>query len=184
MILLIMLSALASGCATTLAPHQPSVDTVTMLRSSGIQKLAVGDFKLAPGAKADIDKSVSSRASSASPAEGTFSAYLKAALVSDLKASGLYDAAAPLAVQGQLVDAQLDTGMSTGKAIVSAHFEVTHSGQTVFDKTLKDEHTWDSSFVGAIAIPRAINEYQAGYANLLGQLYKDPDFLKACKAPQ
>jgi hypothetical protein len=184
MILLVVLSALASGCATTLAPHQPSVNTVTMLRSSGIQKLAVGDFKLAPGAKADIDKSVSARATSASPAEGTFSAYLKAALVSDLKASGLYDAGAPLAIQGQLVDAQLDTGMSTGRAIISAHFEVTHSGQTALDKTLKDEHTWDSSFVGAIAIPRAINEYQVGYANLLGQLYKDPEFLRACRAPQ
>lgn len=184
MILLVMLSALASGCATTLAPHQPSVNTVTMLRSSGIQKLAVGDFKLAPGAKADIDKSVSARATSASPAEGTFSAYLKAALVSDLKASGLYDAGAALAIQGQLVDAQLDTGMSTGRAIIAAHFQVTRSGQTAFDKTLKDEHTWDSSFVGAIAIPRAINEYQAGYANLLGQLYKDPDFLRACRAPQ
>jgi hypothetical protein len=183
MILLVVLSALASGCATTLAPHQPSVDTVTQLRSSGMAKLAVGDFKLAPGTKPDVDRSVTSRASTASPAEGTFSAYLKAALVSDLKASGLYDTSAPLAVQGQLVDAQLDTGMSTGRALVSAHFQVVQSGQTVFDKTLKDDHTWDSSFVGAVAIPRALNEYQAGYANLLGQLYKDPDFLRACRAP-
>jgi hypothetical protein len=182
-ILLVVLSAFTSGCATTLAPHQPSLDTVTLLRSSGIAKLAVGDFKLAPGAKPDIDRSVTARASTASPAEGTFSAYLKAALVSDLKASGLYDADAPLAVQGQLVDAQLDTGMSTGKTLVSAHFQVMHSGQTVFDKTLKDEHTWESSFIGAVAIPRALNEYQAGYANLLGQLYKDPDFLSACRAP-
>jgi hypothetical protein len=183
-ILLVMLSALASGCATTLAPHQPSLDTVTLLRSSGMGKLAVGEFKLAPGAKPDIDRSVSARASTASPSEGTFSAYLKASLVSDLKASGLYDTAAPLAVQGQLVDAQLDTGMSTGRALVSAHVQVMSAGQTIFDKTLKDEHTWDSSFIGAVAIPRALNEYQASYANVLGQLYKDPEFLKACRAPQ
>src|SRR5579863_3261737 len=184
MILLVVLSALASGCATTLAPHQPSVDTVTLLRSSGMAKLAVGDFKLAPGTKPDVDRSVTSRASTASPAEGTFSAYLKAALTSDLKTAGLYDTGAPLAIQGQLVDAQLDTGMATGRAIISAHLEVMHLGQTVFDKTLKDDHTWESSFVGAVAIPRAINEYQAGYAALLDQLYKDPEFLSACRAPQ
>lgn len=183
-ILFLMLCALASGCATTLSPHQPSIDTVTALRSSGLEKLAVGDFKLAPGAKPDIDRSVSSRASSASPKEGTFSDYLKAALVSDLKASGLYDPSAPVSIQGQLVDAQLDTGMSTGRALISAHFLVISAGQTIFDKTLKDEHTWDSSFIGAVAIPRAFNEYQAGYAGLLGQLYKDPEFLKACKATQ
>lgn len=184
MLLLVMLTALTSGCATTLAPHQPSVDTVTLLRSAGMEKLAVGDFKLAPGSKPDIDRSVTSRAATALPAEGSFSAYLKAALVSDLKAAALYDTGAPLIVQGQLVDAQLDTGMSTGRAIVSARFQVTHSGQTVFDKTLKDDHTWESSFIGAVAIPRAINEYQAAYANLLGQLYKDPEFLTACRAPQ
>jgi hypothetical protein len=182
MSLLILLSILVSGCATTLAPHQPSVDAVTLLRSSGIQKLAVGDFKLASGSKASIDRSVTARAASASPAEGSFSAYLKASLVSDLKASGLYDTAAPLTVQGQLIDAQLDTGMSTGKAVISARFQVMRSGQSVFDKTLKDDHTWDSSFIGAVAIPRAINEYQAGYTNLLMQLYKDADFLSACRA--
>jgi hypothetical protein len=74
--------------------------------------------------------------------------------------------------------------MSTGKALISAHFQVMRSGQTVFDKTLKDYHTWDSSIIGAVAIPRAFNEYQAGYANLLGQLYKDPEFLNACRAPR
>lgn len=184
MTVLLLLCALVTGCASTLAPHQPSVDTVTLLKSSGMQKLAVGDFKLAPGAKPGIDKSVTARASNASPAEGTFSAYLKAALTSDLKASGLYDSGAQLTVQGQLVDAQLETGMSTGKALISAHFEVMRSGQSVYDKTLKDEHTWDSSFIGAVAIPRAINEYQAGYTNLLNQLYKDPDFLSACRATQ
>lgn len=184
MILLVLLSAFTAGCATTLAPHQPSVDTVTLLRSSGLEKLAAGEFGLAPGAKQDIDRSVTSRGSTASPTEGTFSAYLKAALVSDLKASGLYDTSGPLTVQGQLVDAQLDTGMSTGKALISAHFQVMRSGQTVFDKTLKDYHTWDSSIIGAVAIPRAFNEYQAGYANLLGQLYKDPEFLNACRAPR
>lgn len=148
-----------------------------------MEKLAVGEFKLAPGAKPGIDRSVSSRGSTASPKEGSFSDYLKAALTSDLKASGLYDPSAPVSIQGQLVDAQLDTGVSTGKALISAHFQVINSGQTVFDKTLKDEHTWDSSFIGAVAIPRAFNEYQAGYTNLLDQLYKDPEFLKACRAP-
>lgn len=139
---------------------------------------------MAPGAKPVMDRSGSSRASTASPKEGGFSAYLKAALVGDLKASGLYDPSSTLSVQGQLVDAQLDTGMSTGRALVSARFVVMSSGQPVFDKTLKDEHTWESSFVGAVAIPRAINEYQNSYAGLLGQLYKDPEFLKACRPPQ
>ena len=180
--LVVTLSALLSGCATALAPHQPSVDTVTLLRSSGLIKLSIGEFKLAPGAKPEIDRSVTSRAASAQPSEGSFSGFLKAAIISDLKASGVYDADSSISVQGQLVDAQLDTGMTTGRALVSAHFQVMNVGQTVFDKTLKDEHTWDSSFIGGIAIPRALNEYQAGYSNLLTELYRDPDFLRVCRA--
>jgi hypothetical protein len=180
-ILLVALCALISGCATTFAPHQPSIETVTLLRGAGISKLAVGEFKLAPGAKTDIDRSVTSRAATASPSEGTFSGYLKASLISDLKTSGVYDTGSGISVSGQLVDAQLDTGMSTGHALISAHFQVTNAGQTVFDKTLKDEHTWESSIIGGIAIPRALNEYQIGYASLLVQLYRDPDFLRSCR---
>ena len=86
--------------------------------------------------------------------------------------------AACVSITGEIIVA------STGRTLVSAHFQVMHAGQTVFDKTLKDEHTWESSFIGAVAIPRALNEYQPGYANLLGQLYKDRDFLRACRAPQ
>lgn len=51
--------------------------------------------------------------------------------------------------------------------------------QVLYDKLLRQEDSWKSSFVGAIAIPDAINHYTAQYGLLLDQLYKDEDFRKA-----
>jgi len=177
------LSTVLCGCVTVkVGDHQPSLDTVSGLRDSGIAALNVGDFKLARGAKPDMDKGVSARGTPVDPPQGqTFSAYLRNALITDLKSAGKYDPQSPLSVQGELTANELHAaGISTASAVLAARFRVMRGDQAVYDKVLKQEQSWESSFMGAVAIPDAINHYGAQYAALLAQLYADTDFRQAC----
>jgi len=50
-----------------------------------------------------------------------------------------------------------------------------------YDKQVRQDAKWDSSFVGAIAIPDAINHYSEQFRLILLRLYRDPEFLKALR---
>ena len=47
---------------------------------------------------------------------------------------------------------------------------------------LEIEHQWDSSFMGAVAISAAIDNYSAAVQKLLHVLLSDPDFAKAIQS--
>jgi len=119
------------------------------------------------------------RGSSVEPANGSFAKTLREELVVELKAAGLYDDASNIVITGQLTDSQVDAAIGTGTGKLGAHFTVTRDGKAVFDKTITVDAKWDSSFVGAIALPAAINQYTALYKTLAGKLFADPDFQKA-----
>lgn len=176
--------AMLSGCATLkLGDHQPAMDTLVALRASGITPLAVGEFKLASGLSPELDKQQSSRGNPIYPPAGsTFSGYLRDSLISDLKAAGKFDAGSGLSVQGQLTQNKLSTGVSTAEVVLAARFQVTRSGGLVFDKEIVQDDKWDSSFIGAVAIPQAMNHYAQAYNVLLSKLYADTDFRAACGA--
>jgi len=177
-------SVLLPGCASLkLGDHQPAVDTLVALRDSGIAPLAVGEFKLASGLNPDLDKHQSSRGNPIDPPAGsTFSGYLKDSLTADLKAAGKLDAASPLSVRGQLTKNELSTGVSSAQVVLGARFQVVRSDAVVFDKEIVQDDKWDSSFVGAVAIPQAMNHYAQAYNVLLSKLYADTDFRAACMA--
>ena len=170
------------GCATLkLGDHQPAMDTLVALREAGIAPLAVGEFKLASGLNPDLDKHQSSRGNPIDPPAGsTFSGYLRDSLTADLKAAGKFDAASPLSVQGQLTHNNLSTGMSSAEVVLGARFQVVRSGAVVFDKEIVQDDKWESSFVGAVAIPQAMNHYAQAYNVLLSKLYADTEFRAAC----
>ena len=182
---MLALAAVAlSGCATLkLGDHQPALDTLVALRESGIAALSVGEFKLGSGLSPDLDKHQSSRGNPIYPPAGsTFSGYLRDSLISDLKAAGKFDPASPWTVQAQLTENNLSTGMSSGELALGANFQVIRSGSVVFEKHILQSDSWDSSFVGAIAIPQAMNHYGQAYNSLLSKLYADADFRAACSA--
>ena len=60
-------------------------------------------------------------------------------------------------------------------------FVVKSKGETRYDKQVRQDAKWDSSFVGAIAIPDAINHYSEQFRLILLRLYRDPEFLKALR---
>lgn len=119
------------------------------------------------------------RGSSIRGANGSFSQQLKEVIVAELKASGLYDERSQTQIEAQLADSQVDAAIGTGTARLAANFTVDKAGKRVFEKELSVDSQWDSSYIGAIAIPEAINQYTSLYKALAAKLFDDKDFRAA-----
>lgn len=180
-LLALALSGIA-GCVHMTAPgYQPGVaNTETLQRNPGT-KLAVDGFSAGPEAH---DAGLSVRGSPLTAGgDGRFSGYLHDAAVKELETARRFDAAAPLHLSGQLLRNDLHADIGTGHAVMAARFVVARGGATVYDKPVQVQHQWESSFVGAIAIPAAVDNYLATVQKLLGALFADPDFVRATSDP-
>jgi len=175
---LVLLGTSLIGCASvTMPPPTANANTVEKLRSANLAPSTVGRFSLAPGRNAEMDKSVGGlRGSSIRGANGSLSQQLKEVIIAELKASGLYDEKSQTQIEAQLVDSQVDAAIGTGTARLAANFTVDKAGKRVFEKELSVDSQWESSFVGAIAIPEAINQYTSLYKALAAKLFDDKDF--------
>ncbi len=154
--------------------------TVEKLRAANLAPAQAGAFKLAPGRDPAMDTALSGlRGSTLAPAKGSWSQLLKDSLVIELTAAGLYDSASRSVIEGQLTDSKVDAAIGTGTGRVAARFTITNGGRLVYDKELAADASWESSFVGAVAIPEAMNQYGALYKALVAKLVDDPDFRRA-----
>lgn len=73
----------------------------------------------------------------------------------------------------------MQSSIGTGTGRLAARFQVLRAGQMVFDKELSVDPAWESSFLGAAAIPAAMNHYETMYKSLVAQLIDDADLRKA-----
>ena len=169
------------GCAALKMPAPTaSAENLSTLRGANLAPAKTGTFVLAPGKPADMDKSLGGlRAASLEPSNGSFAQTLKEELTVELKAAGLYDDNSNIVISGQLTDSQVDAAIGTSSGRLAAHFTVTRDGKQVFDKDVAVDAKWEGSFVGAIAIPAAVNQYTALYKALAGKLFADADFQHA-----
>ena len=175
---------LLPGCVSVkLPPPQAVIENTVALRDAGIDKVNVGNFTLAAGKDKGIDKAVTARGSPISvEGEGSFSGFLRQALINDLTSAGKYDAAAGTAIEGELFENSLSAaGAKKASAVLVVRFVVKSKGETRYDKQVRQDAKWDSSLVGAIAIPDAINHYSEQFRLILLRLYRDPEFLKALR---
>lgn len=182
---LVVVCAALSGCASQpLAPPQPSLQNLELLRSHPVAPVGVGPFTLAADRDATIDKYVSARAVSVvSPNNGSFAMYLREVLLTELHTAGKYDPFSRTVINGWLTENRLDaSGAKVNDGAVGARFAVRRDGLVVYEKEFRAEAQWESSFVGAIAIPAAINEYTALYRKLVDQLFRDEEFTAATAA--
>jgi len=179
MALLVCLTA----CANVQMPAPvASATNLEKIRQSKLGPTQVGEFKLAAGKPAAMDMAVGGlRGSTISASAGSYSKQLREELIAELKGAGLLDPASPVLIEGELTDSMLDAAIGTGKGRLAARFKVRRNGDTVFDKELTAEASWDSSFMGAVAIPAAINHYGALYKTLIGKLVEDTEFRVAVK---
>ncbi|WP_420478654.1 hypothetical protein [Brevundimonas sp. FT23028] len=177
---LAVMSTLAA-CVSTPAPtYQPSIANLQSLRS-GTAMIGVDAFTANEGVS---NRSFVLRGStmSGSGVDGTFSTYLQEALEAELRNAGRFGDAAALRLSGTLTTNRLNAaGISTGDGAVGARFVLTRDGQVVYDKELTGEHQWPSSFIGAVAIPAAVQGYPATVEKLISLLFADPDFIAATR---
>jgi hypothetical protein len=175
------LSLVLAGCGSIPLPqHQASVEAIQSLRSGDLASLQVGTFIKDAKLPVKADQLVASRSVTiTSPDGGSFALYLGNVLKTDLEAAGKLDPQSGAVVQGVLTKNELSTGIGTGTATLGARFTLTRNGAAVYDKDLVAQQLWDGNFIGAIAIPDAINHYQSLYKNLVEKLLADEEFRKA-----
>lgn len=173
-------AALLSACAIKAPVYQPSIDNVEALKRVP-SKVAVGTFKIQPGAEGA--SSISLRGSPmSSPVGSDYAAYLAEALKRELVLAGKFDAASRIEIGGVLLKNDIAAGgVSTNSGEMQVRFTVTREGQSRYDRTLSTTLTWDSSFVGAIAIPKAQESYPRIVQKLISTLLADADFQNAVK---
>ncbi len=160
---------------------KPTLETTAALRGTALAPANVGKFQLGGAVSASQDQSISLRGANsvASPIEGSFAQYLRESVRVELEAAGLYDAASQNIITGTLTSSEADAAIGTGKAKLGAHFVVTRGGQVKYDNQLAVEDSWESSFVGATAIPLAASHYEGLYRQLAAKLLNDPQFRSA-----
>ncbi len=170
-----------TACVTVKLPAPTgSADNVQKLRAAPLAPAAAGSFGLAAGKPADMDTRVGGlRGSSLEPSNGSFARHLRDTLVAELVAAGLHDDKSAIRIDAELTESALDAAIGTGTGSLGARFTVTRAGKQVYNKTLRVQQSWESSFVGAVALPEAINRYGNFHKLLIGQLFDDAEFRAA-----
>ncbi|HEX7642927.1 MAG TPA: hypothetical protein VF472_12040 [Burkholderiaceae bacterium] len=170
--------ALLVACSTPAPPYQPTVDNARALGSMPNTKLALGSFTTSDPSM----NTLGIRASSFySPVGSSFADYLKDALQSELVSAGKFNTGSNIVVGGEMTENKLDAAIGTGTAHIGVRFNVMRDGKKVFDKVVTADREWDSSFIGAVAIPAARTGYIATIKDEIAHLLADQDFQNALR---
>ncbi|UGQ46389.1 hypothetical protein [Massilia endophytica] len=175
----LLLALSLTACSTNAPQYSPVLDNVAAIKKASSAKAKVGAFSSAQD-KQNANP-ISLRGNSMnSPYDSSYAAYVAEALKQELTLAGSLSPDASTVITGTLLKNELDaSGFSKGNGIISARFVVSGASGVKYDKVKSANHEWDSSFVGAVAIPNAIGAYPVLVSKLLAALYADPDFSTA-----
>lgn len=175
-----MAPVLVTGCAIQAPPYQASLDNIEVLkRTAG--PTGLGSFTVQAGGAGVV--AIGLRGNNMnSPVGSDYAAYLASALSQELQLAGKLDPKAKIVISGLLLKNDIAAGgISTNSGEIEAQFTVINNGQERYRGTHRAEMTWESSFVGAIAISKAQEQYPLMVQKLLGQLLADARFQAALK---
>jgi len=174
-------AVLLSGCAINAPADQPSIGNVEQLKKTMPAPVNVGSFTVRPGAEGAA--SISLRGNPmASPVGGDDAAYLADALRKDLALAGKLDPKSGVEISGQLLKNDIAAGgFSTNSCEIEARFVVRRDNQERYNAVHRATDSWDSSQVGAVAIPKAQQQYPVLVQKLLCLLFGDAQFQAAIK---
>lgn len=176
-LLLMPLIALLQGCGVTMTRYEPSYANVQELRQHApLQAVDKAQVQAGPGMG-----SLVVRANPIRSPNGGIPQHVQQALNEELDRAGLLDAKSERHLDVVLVKNELTAGMSQGTGELGARFTLLKSGQVAYDATKYVTRKWDSSAIGAVAIPAAANAYNPMVQDLLKSLYSDPLFIQAMK---
>jgi hypothetical protein len=170
-----------TGCSMMAPQYTASLDNVQALKDSGTYTAKVGSFESSKD-KANANP-ISVRGSSmVSPYQGSYANYVAEAIKQELSLARKLSPDASVEILGTVLKNDVDaSGITTGFAEIEARFIVRRSDQIRYDKVKSVRHEFPSSFAGAVAIPRAVQEYPVAIQKLLTSLYSDKAFIDALK---
>jgi hypothetical protein len=169
------------GCAVKSGSYQPTIDNVELLKRGNGRAVALGSFTVQAGAQGGA--SISLRGNPMNPAVGSdYAAYLADALKQELVLAGKLDPKSDLVIAGTLLKNDIAAGgLSTNSGEIEARFVVRSAGAVRYDAVKRADASWESSFAGAVAIPKAQQQYPQLVAQLLNKLMADPQFIAALR---
>ena len=169
-----------TGCANLkMSPPQAALENTAKLRTANLAPASVGSFTV-DAAKGVNDTSMGIRGGNSIEAPGgSFAKHLGDTLKAELQTAGLLDAASANVITGTLTASVLNASIGTADGKLAARFVVTRAGAVKYDRELSADSTWESSFIGGVAIPLAANNYEGLYRKLITKLLDDADFRKA-----
>jgi len=169
---------LISGCTLIAPNYSPDYSVLDTLKRQKVSKIAVEPVE-PKDPEAKVNK-ITLRGTTLASQSGTYSKYLEDAIKSDLIDANLFDPNSLLRLSALLLNNDIDvTGFSNGFGTIEVKFSLNRNGSKVFDKTIYEKTSFESSFVGAIAIPKGQNEYPNLVRALLKKLYTDKEFINA-----
>lgn len=179
--LVILIGTITSGCSTKAPPYSASMENVQLLKDAGTISAKVGKFDSIPGS--GNSQSISLRGSSmTSPYDDSYAAYLTEAIKQELSLAGKLKPDTDIEISGSLLKNDIDiSGFSTGTGDIQARFVLKKGEQVRYDQIKTIHNEWESSFAGAVAVPRGQQQYPNLVQKLLATLYADRDFLAALK---
>ena len=169
-----------SGCAGVATPYSPSIANVSTLKANGNEPISIGAFTVQASLATATTLMV--RASPmTSPVGKDYAAYVSDALRKEVELASRLNPGSKLEISGVLVGNEIDAAIVKGTAAIQVQFVVRRDGVVRFDKVKRGAIEWESSFAGAVAIPKAGQSYPLVVQALLTSLYADPDFLAALR---
>ncbi len=176
----LMVSTL-SACSMVAPKYTPSVANISQLKMAKLKPLAIGKISADPALGSNND-SIGLRGSSMSSPYGSYSAYLEEALRSEFQAAGLLDGASGTRITGSLIKNDVSVGgFTTGDAIIEARIQVMRDNSVSYDKIKTAVLQFESSFAGAVAIPKGRDMYPVVAQKFIEQLATDSDFIGSLK---
>jgi hypothetical protein len=171
----------ASGCAMHTPAYQPSIDNVETLKRAQTRPVMIGAFTVQAGAVGG--SSIGLRANSMTSSVGSdYAAYLAEAVRQELAMAGKLDPRSEISVSGVLIRNDIAAGgASTNSGEIQARFIVKARDQVRYEAVKRVELSWESSFAGAIAIPKAQQQYPFLVQKLLSALFEDSQFQTAIR---
>lgn len=178
-LLMVACASLVVGCSINTPQYSPSVTNIGQLKMAKLKPLAI-DKVVPDAALGSNDSSISLRGSSMSPTNGSYSSYLQEALKAEFQAAGLLDPSSQVRFSGVLIKNDVNVaGFSTGDSIIEAKIKITKAGHIVYDKLKTATLQFESSFAGAVAIPKGQSMYPATVQKFIETLITDSDFISA-----
>lgn len=181
-LLLAMLSVVLAGCSSihNAVPYTPNYAAIDQLKFYQLNTVALDNVQ-PPYADASVNQ-ITLRGMPLTATNGTFTAYLQQALMSDLIEAHIYNPAASLHLSLTLLENDINVLHPViGSGVMAVLLELKDSSGLRFSKNYKVTMQFDSSLYPDSAMEIGQNAYPRLVKKLLTEIYKDKQFIAALK---